>query len=74
MPKATRPHWCHGDVAADEMWRALTFHLSAVYEGRHPPHDWRGRDWPEGSWAARLAGEQICGGSVRVIIFPFQVT
>ena len=55
-----------GDMAGTMkvLWQVLLWSFAALCRGRWPHLDWRGDPWPEGTWRAKTAGEQLCGDYV----------
>ena len=57
------------ETTADELWKVYVHGLNAAFDGVHSTVDSHGNFWPDGSPQALLAGEQLCGGNVHVVIW-----
>ena len=50
------------------IWAILKWSFECMFTGKHPPTDHTGSPWPEGSWGAKLAGQDLCPqGRIGVI-------
>ena len=68
LPKHIRIE--EADVStSDNVWGACIHLLNACYDGVHPHTDHLGVDWPTNSHQSQLAGQEICQGNVRVVIW-----
>ena len=47
------------------IWKYKLHYLIGLFSGVHPAKDPYGNFWPEGSGAAKYAGQKICGGHFR---------
>ena len=49
----------------DTIWLYKCHSFAGLFNGVHPPLDPYGNHWPEGSGAAKYAGQAVCGGHFR---------
>ena len=49
----------------ERIWKCKVHSLIGLFNGVHPPKDPDGNFWPEGSGAAKYAGQPVCGGHFR---------
>ena len=53
----------------DIIWRYKVHSLTGLHNGVHEPLDPYGRPWPEGSGAAKYAGQKVCGGNFGGVVW-----
>ena len=51
-----------------KVWRILRWSLDALFQGKHPPRNVDGSEWPDGSWQRSVANQPLAGGYCGVVV------
>ena len=65
MNKSSKPE----EDTMECLWRVLVWSFRALFYGKHPARDHMGKEWPQGSRRARLAGTALHPSKYRAFIF-----
>ena len=69
IPGFILPKNARTEETADLLWRAYVHGINAAYHGVHSMVDMNREPWPETSPQAALAGQRLCDGQVRLVVW-----
>ena len=54
------------------IWKVLVWSLEATFYNKFPEMDHMGKDWPTGSWRAKMAGRPLSPAGYRGFLYAIQ--